>query len=174
MANRLKELRKEKGYTLNDIAKATGITRGTYNNYENEKTEPKLATWQKLADFFGVDIGYLQGISKSKNALHDKNASDFDQINQTFEEQFTTEYLEELLRYILKEVSNENYGITERGYIANVLQVLGYENNEKLIQFLFILTYTINNIAAYKQPTSDETIDLLLGQLKELLSAYKE
>ncbi|KDA50271.1 transcriptional regulator, Cro/CI family [Leuconostoc pseudomesenteroides PS12] len=66
-ANRLKELRKRNGYTLDDISKLTGITRGTYNNYENGKTEPKLETWQKLADYFGVDVAYLQGISDIKD-----------------------------------------------------------------------------------------------------------
>lgn len=66
--NRLKELRNQKGLTLDDIEAQTGIKRGTYSNYENSKTEPKLATWQKLADFFGVSVTYLQGISKIKNA----------------------------------------------------------------------------------------------------------
>lgn len=42
----------------------TGIKRGTLNNYENGKTEPKLETWQKLADYFGVSVGYLQGIEE--------------------------------------------------------------------------------------------------------------
>ncbi|WP_288646781.1 helix-turn-helix domain-containing protein [uncultured Lactobacillus sp.] len=60
--NRLKELRKNKNYTLDDIEELTGIKRGTYSNYENGKTEPKLKTWQKLADFFGVSVPYLQGI----------------------------------------------------------------------------------------------------------------
>lgn len=32
------------------------------------KREPKLATWQKLADFLGVDVSYLQGIQKFKNS----------------------------------------------------------------------------------------------------------
>ncbi|CAK1226944.1 Transcriptional regulator [Fructobacillus cardui] len=59
--NRLKELRKEKGYTLNDIAQAIGIKRGTFNNYENGKTEPKLETWEKLAKFYGVTPAYLVG-----------------------------------------------------------------------------------------------------------------
>lgn len=40
----------------------TGIKRGTLNNYENGKTEPKLKIWQKLADYFGVSVSYLQGI----------------------------------------------------------------------------------------------------------------
>ena len=63
MPNRLKQLRKEKGLTLDEIQSKTGIKRGTYNNYENGVTEPKLETWQKLADFFGVSVPYLQGIS---------------------------------------------------------------------------------------------------------------
>ncbi|CAK1227610.1 Transcriptional regulator [Fructobacillus tropaeoli] len=59
--NRLKGLRKEKGYTLNEIAQYTGITRSTCNDYENGKTEPKLATWEKLAKFYGVEPAYLVG-----------------------------------------------------------------------------------------------------------------
>lgn len=59
--NRLKELRKEKGLTLDEIQSEIGINRGTYNNYENGKTEPKPETWQALADFFGVSVPYLQG-----------------------------------------------------------------------------------------------------------------
>ena len=67
MTNRLKQLRKEKGLTLDEIQNKAGIKRGTYNNYENGVTEPKLETWQKLADFFGVSVPYLQGISDIKD-----------------------------------------------------------------------------------------------------------
>lgn len=59
--NRLKELRKEKGLTLDEIQSELGINRGTYNNYESGKTEPKPETWQALADYFNVSIPYLQG-----------------------------------------------------------------------------------------------------------------
>lgn len=62
MGNRIKEFRKQKGKTLDQIQDETGIKRGTLNNYENGKTEPKLETWQKLANYFGVSVGYLQGI----------------------------------------------------------------------------------------------------------------
>lgn len=69
MQNRLKEIRKEKGLTLDEIQNKTGIKRGTYNNYENGATEPKLETWQKLADFFNVPVDYLLGISKDRSTL---------------------------------------------------------------------------------------------------------
>ena len=69
MTNRLKQLRKEKGLTLDEIQNKTGIKRGTYNNYENGVTEPKLETWQKLADFFNVPVDYLLGISKDRSTL---------------------------------------------------------------------------------------------------------
>lgn len=62
--NRLRELRNEKKFTLDDIEKETGINRGTYNNYESGKTNPKKETWKKLADFFGVSVPYLQGYIK--------------------------------------------------------------------------------------------------------------
>ncbi|ORI38806.1 hypothetical protein BMR90_03575 [Leuconostoc mesenteroides subsp. cremoris] len=63
MSNRLKELRKSKGLTLKDIQEQIGIKRSTYGDYENDNTEPKLETWQKLADYFKVSVPYLQGIS---------------------------------------------------------------------------------------------------------------
>ena len=39
-----------------------GISYFTLRRYEREETEPKLDTWLKLADYFGVSVGYLQGI----------------------------------------------------------------------------------------------------------------
>lgn len=64
--NRLKELRKQKSLTLDEIAQETGIKRGTYNNYENGKTNPKPEIWEKLAKYFDVPISYLQGQGWSK------------------------------------------------------------------------------------------------------------
>lgn len=79
LQNRLKQIRKENNYTLDDIERLTGIKRGTYNNYENGNTEPKLETWKKLAVFFDVSVPYLQGIQENplinkKYSLHSKVA----------------------------------------------------------------------------------------------------
>ena len=65
MTNRLKELRQKNNLTLDDIEAKTGIKRGTYSNYENNKTEPKIETWQKLADYFNVSTSYLMGLNSN-------------------------------------------------------------------------------------------------------------
>lgn len=59
--NNLRKLRKQRKLTLDDIQNQTQINRGTYNNYENGTTEPKLETWQALANYFNVSVPYLQG-----------------------------------------------------------------------------------------------------------------
>lgn len=64
MKNRLKALRMEKDLTLDEIQNQTGIKRGTYNNYENGITEPKIDTWEKLANFWEVSVPYLQGLDQ--------------------------------------------------------------------------------------------------------------
>lgn len=72
--NRIKELRKKEGLTLQELGKKVDISFGALGNYENERREPKLATWRKLANYFGVSVGYLQGISE----FPDNNLDVFD------------------------------------------------------------------------------------------------
>lgn len=71
--NRIKELKKEKGLTLDEIQSKTGINRSTYNNYENGKTEPKPETWQALADYFNVSVPYLQGKIFKEDLRHNRS-----------------------------------------------------------------------------------------------------
>ena len=41
-----------------------GISHFTLRRYELGDTEPKLKNWQKLADYFGVSVSYLQGVEE--------------------------------------------------------------------------------------------------------------
>lgn len=58
---KLSELRNEKGLTQREIAKIFSISQGTYNNWENGKTQPSIEQLVAIADFFGVSIDYLVG-----------------------------------------------------------------------------------------------------------------
>lgn len=60
-AKRLKELRKAKGLTLEQLGNDIGTTRATLSNFENEKKKPSLDMVIKIADYFQVSIDYLVG-----------------------------------------------------------------------------------------------------------------
>ena len=64
MKNRIKELRQKNNLTLKELGQKIGMANNTISQYETGKREPKLETWQKLADFFGVSIPYLQGYAE--------------------------------------------------------------------------------------------------------------
>lgn len=63
MLNRIKELRNKNNLTLRALGQKVNMSSSRLSQYETGKREPKLETWQKLADFFGVSVPYLQGIS---------------------------------------------------------------------------------------------------------------
>lgn len=62
MGNRIRELRAERNLTLMKLGEKVDLAPNTISQYETGNREPKLKTWQKLADYFGVSVGYLQGI----------------------------------------------------------------------------------------------------------------
>lgn len=67
--NRIKELRESSNLTLKDLSdqvkKKTGvrISPDSLAKYERGERNPKIEKWQALADFFGVSVPYLQGVS---------------------------------------------------------------------------------------------------------------
>lgn len=56
MKNRVKELRKEKGYTQEDLAEIIGVSRQTVNAIEKQKFDPSLNTAFKMAKLFELPI----------------------------------------------------------------------------------------------------------------------
>lgn len=60
--NRLRQVRKQKGLTLKEVAEDVGIADNTLQQYETEKREPKKETWIKLADYYNVPVVYLMGL----------------------------------------------------------------------------------------------------------------
>jgi transcriptional regulator with XRE-family HTH domain len=69
LGDRLKELRKEKKYTQNQIAKIFNIGQTTWAGYEKNKSRPDLDTLIKLADFFNVTTDYLLGQTNMKLSI---------------------------------------------------------------------------------------------------------
>lgn len=60
-AERIKELRLEKGISQAALAKAIGVSQKAVDFWEKGENEPKASYILKLADFFGVSTDYLLG-----------------------------------------------------------------------------------------------------------------
>lgn len=69
--NRIQELRKNKGYTLQKLSKILNIAPSTLSQYESEKREASYDTIKKLAQEFDVSIDFLlcQETQDKKNIL---------------------------------------------------------------------------------------------------------
>lgn len=58
---KLKDLRKETGYSQKQVADMLGITQQAYANYEREARQADYTTLGKLSKIFGVSIDYILG-----------------------------------------------------------------------------------------------------------------
>lgn len=60
-SDNLKQLRKERNLTQNDIAKILNISRQAYSKYEKGLSEPSLNSLVKLANYFDISTDTLLG-----------------------------------------------------------------------------------------------------------------
>lgn len=89
--NRIKEVRKKKGLSLQQVADAVGLGNNTISRYETGKREPKLETWQALANFFDVTVPYLQGIDDKPNTGYSKDYI-YKQLDDAYKEPYVKGY----------------------------------------------------------------------------------
>lgn len=52
-------LRNEKGVTDYAVAVATGITKSTFTDWKNGRSNPKMNKLKKIADYFGKPVEYF-------------------------------------------------------------------------------------------------------------------
>ncbi len=52
-------LRDEKGITDYRVAQETGITKSTFTDWKNGRSEPKIDKLKKIADYFNKPIEYF-------------------------------------------------------------------------------------------------------------------
>jgi len=68
IGKKLKQLRKSKGMTQEQVAERVDITRSTISNYEIGRRTPHLKDLSALADVFGVGLDYF-GVSPKDEAF---------------------------------------------------------------------------------------------------------
>ena len=65
MNNRIKELREKNNLTLRGLGDKVNMSSSRISQYETGKREPKLETWNKLAEYFNVPTSYLMGLDRN-------------------------------------------------------------------------------------------------------------
>lgn len=133
--NRLKELRNQRGLTLNEVGEEVGLKNNTLSQYENNKREPKLETWQKLAEFFGVTVPYLQGLEPSWNEKVTK-------IRKLVISKLNTYYFDKDANKLMKTlmpIENVKNAVDEYARLAEIKPLpneLKHKANEQRIEYL--------------------------------------
>ncbi|ADQ05544.1 helix-turn-helix domain protein [Caldicellulosiruptor owensensis OL] len=64
---RLRMLRNEKGFTMQQMAEMLGITIGSWAKYERNEAEPSFDKLVKIADIFNVSVDFLLGRTNVRN-----------------------------------------------------------------------------------------------------------
>ncbi len=60
-AERLKELRKERGVSQAELGKSLQVSFSVVCYWETDRSEPTAPNLVKIADYFGVTVDYLLG-----------------------------------------------------------------------------------------------------------------
>lgn len=77
LGQRLRQLRRQRRKTQEEVARALGLKRARYSHYENGRNEPDAELLQKMAAYFDVSVDYLLGNeSNDENNKSDLNVID--------------------------------------------------------------------------------------------------
>lgn len=83
--NRIKELRLEKHYSMEQLAQKIGVGKSSICQYESGLRTPSTEVQEALSDFFNVDVDYLMGRTDIKRRVDlegfIKNSISSDEIN---------------------------------------------------------------------------------------------
>lgn len=140
--NRLKELRQEKKLSQKELAKTIGVHYRTLQNWENGESQIKPDKAEKLADFFGVSVGYLLGYEVidliDTTYLEEYIFFDGDYSNP---DKTKKQYFEEISEKIkiYKKVLNTLGGRYDKDKVVDVLELLEKNNEDDLDDIYCIL-----------------------------------
>lgn len=71
----LKQLRKEKKLTQQQLAERLNVSRSVLAMIESEKQKGSIDLQRQIANFFNVSLDYLEGFTTEKNGISDKRES---------------------------------------------------------------------------------------------------
>ena len=149
MENRLKELRKAKGLTLDELSKGlkekfeVSLSTGQLSSYENGRRSPRSEnTWKTIADYFNVSVSYLLGYSDKKEPYYDDeilldngNGGSVS-LSEKRDSDIIQKYTEQLFNSFEKFLNDFNFVISD-SEIESFVKLLSYYNVNNMSHPLF-------------------------------------
>lgn len=140
---KIKELRRSKKMTLQDVSNETGFSTALLSQIENNNISPPIATLSKIAHFFDVKIGCF--------------------FNEN-DEECSYEVLRSKERTVVPRVVSHDG--TNHGYFYESLSVR--KQNKKMDPFLITLNQKIRNTDTYRH-NGEELLYVMKGSAELLL-----
>ncbi|MBQ2735525.1 MAG: helix-turn-helix domain-containing protein [Clostridia bacterium] len=108
----LKELRKQNGLTQEALANQLKVSKSTISMYENGERTPTMEAMIPIANFFGVDMNYLYGVSKPTeyNSNNDQLPSNVRPIKMQSLPIFKSPYIHSDMGFKIKTPNNSPFG----------------------------------------------------------------
>lgn len=167
MENRLKELRKAKGLTLDELSKGlkekfeVSLSTGQLSSYENGRRSPRAEnTWKTIADYFNVSISYLLGYSDIKEPYYgdeillDNGSGGSVSLSEKRDSDIIQKYNEQLFNSFEKFLNDFNFVISD-SEIENFVKLLSYYNVNNMSHPLFLEALKRQNINQSKKFLKD-------------------
>ena len=140
---KIKELRRAKKLTLQDVANETGFSTALISQIENNNVSPPIATLSKIAHFFDVKIGHFFSENESECRF---------------------EVLRGNERSVIPKVVSQDG--TNHGYFYESLSVR--KKNKKMDPFLLTLNEKVTNTDTYSH-NGEEFLFVMKGTAELLL-----
>lgn len=101
-ANRLRDLRSEKGLTQGELAAELKMSKSRIGMYELGNREPDFETLEFIADYFNVDMDYLLGLDVPRNRYQGKLVAEGEEMTKVAVNTYTLTTDEEgmLVEYV--------------------------------------------------------------------------
>jgi transcriptional regulator len=125
--NRLKQLRKEKGLTQQELSEVIAVSYRTIQNWENEESQIKSDKAQKLAKYFSVSVGYLLGYEPESERVRN-----YQKIKICFSDG------EELNFLVRNFTEKELKKITSQFNNGNLMRIRNLSVNPKNVNYFFV------------------------------------
>lgn len=188
VGDKIRELRKEAGFTQDELGKKVGVIKQTISSWENNISSPSFDVVDKLADIFGVSGAYLLGFTDTAVGFHDSENGLFffffddnlknifiSRLNKSMERTciskedilFETEIKEE---HLDKYISGESEPSLED--LCSLSDILGV-TTDYLLGRDPEPTAKMQNMANAFEKLDEDNQDIIIGETKKLLKEQR-